>query len=235
MQDKEVSKQQAYATFIEGAAERLHALLKRKDIQQDELSGEVERHLISALEIISGTAVEFIDNNNQIGYQFVRSNNLIGAEQPVTATSSQEDLTNYPIWKAVQKNLTDTDTTLDSTGNFSIEQKYRIVMEYLNPKCRSEELCDREGISTETLIQWTLEFLDTGRDTMERAEIPNSSTASNFSTPLAQQVEFEIDRLKEILARLIRENIDFSHRYSKSSEDGKVSEDSRELHSSKQN
>ena len=213
MPDEDTRKRQAYAAFLEGTAERLHVLLKRRTVAPQELSGDIERHLISALEILSETPVEFIDNDHQIGYRFMRSS------KPKPSDSALEDLVNYPIWKAVQKNLTDPDQLQGENKKFSIEDQHRIVMEHLDPECRSEELCNREGISADTLARWTLKFLDAGRDTLEKAEIPDAISHSARNTPLAQQVEFEIDRLKEILARLIRENIRSKQKHIKSSSD----------------
>ena len=81
-------------------------------------------------------------------------------------------------------------------------------MEHLDPGCNSEDLCIREGISTNTLIQWTLNFFDVGRDTLEKAEITEARLTASPNLPLTQQVAHEIDRLKDILTRLIDENID---------------------------
>jgi len=205
MSDEDPSKRQSYATFLEGTAERLHSLLKRKAVEPEALSGNVERHLIGALEIVTGAPVEFVDNDHAIGYQFIRTEKL-GGINPTPSHGTPADLVESPIWEAVQKNLTDPTPVVESTKNFSIEERYRIVMEYLSAECRSEELCDREGITVYTLLRWTLDFLDAGRNTLEKAEMSDTIEVSDLNATLSQKVEFEVDQLKAVLARLIRQN-----------------------------
>ena len=127
MPDNDANKRQAYAVFLEGTAERLHSLLQKKTVEPDELSGDIERHLISALEIVSGTPVEFVDNNHQIGYRFIRSDERQSTSQPKPTGAALDELADYPIWKAVQKNLTEPEPKENTDHNLSIEKNTALL------------------------------------------------------------------------------------------------------------
>lgn len=203
MSSEESEKRKAYAVFLDGTAQRLLALLQTGKVDTDEISGEFERNLISAIEIISGSQAEFIDDGERFGYQFLYPQEH-ESESPHGIKNPFEELQNYPIWKAVQKNLDNPALADDLDAQFSIEDKYRIVLEQLSSP--SPTICEREGIDDSTLIAWTLEFLNAGREAIEKDEVSKKYSFSQSGDSSLANLEIELARFKQTLIDILLHN-----------------------------
>lgn len=105
MSDNDTQKKnKAYASFLEGTALRLYTLLSKELVKLDQVSGNFERHLIGALEIVSGSSIQFIDDDQMIGYQFVNHKSSLSRSQFIERNAQiEEGLDHFGSWKESQR------------------------------------------------------------------------------------------------------------------------------------
>ena len=99
-------------------------------------------------------------------------------------------------------------------GQFSAEEKIRIVLEGLRGEESIAELCRREGIATSMYYGWSKEFLEAGKRRL------SGDTARQATSDEVKDLRREAGALKEVVADLTLENRLLKKSMSGAGEDG---------------
>lgn len=91
------------------------------------------------------------------------------------------------------------DTKRHTRGNFSGEEKIRIVMEGLRGETSVEELCKREGINSNLYFNWSKDFLEAGKSRL------NGEFKQELTTNEIHNLKKENMDLKQLVAELTLE------------------------------
>jgi transposase len=79
---------------------------------------------------------------------------------------------------------------------FTPEEKVRIVLEGFRRDTPIRDLCRREGIRTGTYYAWLKDFMEAGKERLQRDTIREATTSE------IQNLKRENDRLKQMVAEL---------------------------------
>src|SRR5258705_951637 len=85
-------------------------------------------------------------------------------------------------------------------GQFSAEEKIRIVLTGLRGEDSIAELCRREGIVENLYYRWSKEFLEAGKKRLA------GDTARAATSDEVKELRREASALKEVVAELMLEN-----------------------------
>jgi transposase len=86
------------------------------------------------------------------------------------------------------------------TGDFSAEEKIRVVLEGLRGEESIADLCRREGIASSMYYGWSKEFLEAGKRRL------SGDTARAATSDEVKDLRREAQALKEVVADLTLEN-----------------------------
>jgi len=88
------------------------------------------------------------------------------------------------------------DIRLNTRRKFTAEGKIRIILEGLRRETPIRDLCRREGIRPSTYYAWLKDFMEAGKERLQR------DTARDATRAEVQALKGENERLKQLVAEL---------------------------------
>jgi transposase-like protein len=88
--------------------------------------------------------------------------------------------------------------------------KFKIVKEALTTDQGVTAICKKYGVPTSVFYRWQELFLDGAKESMERGK----NAPSNAELRRISQLEQENKKLKDVVAEITSENIDFKKKFS---------------------
>ena len=95
---------------------------------------------------------------------------------------------------------------------YSPEEKFKIVKEQLTTKTSVSEICKKYGIPPNNFYNWQENFFSGAMAGFEKKRGPQASTAK--SDARAEQLESEVNRMKDVIAEITAENVAFKKKQS---------------------
>ena len=95
---------------------------------------------------------------------------------------------------------------------YSPEEKFKIVKEQLTTKTSVSEICKKYGISPGNFYSWQENFFAGAMAGFDKKRGPQPSLAK--SDARVEQLESEVDRMKDVIAEITAENVAFKKKQS---------------------
>ena len=99
-----------------------------------------------------------------------------------------------------------------SRKRYSPEEKFKIVKEQLTTKTSVSEICKKYGISPGNFYSWQENFFAGAMAGFDKKRGPQHSSAKNDVK--VEQLEGEVNRMKDVIAEITAENVAFKKKQS---------------------
>lgn len=95
---------------------------------------------------------------------------------------------------------------------YTAEEKFRIVKEQLTTKTSVSDICKKYGISPSNFYNWQESFFNGAMAGFEKKRGPQVSSVK--SDAKVEQLESEVNRMKDVIAEITAENVAFKKKQS---------------------